>query len=128
MTLIIISFFQIQILLEYSEKNRETNENGLFEMWPACRIKLIECFNENRGSHNYVSQWPDDIEEMLIFLKLFPSKQIGRNVLATADNFFKSSAKLITFELVSVFLMTMFLLTILKIVISLFSTVPSCFS
>lgn len=94
-----------KIRLEYSERYRNeagSNENGLSDKWSIYSTKLKDYYSEKVKERHYITRWPDDIEDFLLLLKLLPSKQAGRNIAATVENFNKASEMFITFELVDI--------------------------
>lgn len=64
--------------------------------------KLWKLFNANYSDKRFKTTWIDEIEDMLLLLRLFPAKQVGRNVVGTIEDFDLSISKMIQFELVSI--------------------------
>lgn len=74
------------------------NCNAFLEDWPRYQQKLRNHCNEKYKCRKH-SAWPDEIENVLLLLKLFPSKTRGVNA-AESPSFYKSIDKLVIFNVV----------------------------
>lgn len=93
----------LQIPLEFEEKYKDkgVEPNALIDNWTQYCQQLHHILDVEYKKTPYATEFDDDITNFLIFLQMFPSKQIGRNVIATCPNFNKSVEKLLQFELVT---------------------------
>lgn len=88
--------------MEFEEKYKDkgVEPNALIDNWTQYCRQLHHILDVEYKKTPYATEFDDDIENFLIFLQMFPSKQVGRNVIATCPNFKKSVEKLLQFELV----------------------------
>lgn len=96
----LIYYFQIPLEFEEKYKDKGVEPNALIDNWTHYCQQLHHILNVEHKKTPHATEFADDIANFLIFLQMFPSKQIGRNVIATYPNFNKSVEKLLQFELV----------------------------
>lgn len=70
---------------------------GMIEKWERYAYGLNATMQSRYNSSMFFTNWPQEIENLLILLKLFPSSKTGKNMLAKRDTFYKASEKLIVF-------------------------------
>lgn len=87
--------FSFQLLADYEEQFKESNPKAFLEQWPIYELKLREICNQKYECVKHTA-WPDEIENILLLLKLFPSKT------GNVESFYKSIEKLIVFCVVSI--------------------------
>lgn len=74
------------------------NVNGLLENWPKYSSKLKNVLDSSDKSSDFATMWSEDIEQVLILLKLLPLVQTGRNTAPKRANFQEATKKLIIFS------------------------------
>lgn len=84
-------------MFEFSERFTDCNALGFLEKWNNFAHGLNTILNSQYDSSMFFTNWPQDIENVLIPLKLFPASKTGKNGLARRDTFYKASEKLIVF-------------------------------
>lgn len=73
-------------------------ENDFVAQWKKHADVLDELIKSQFEAQMFYTNWSDDIEMLLIPLKLFPSNRTGKNKLAQRDTFYKASQKLIVYR------------------------------
>lgn len=94
---LIFNFSLKQVLFEFDESFTEIDSMGFINNWQSFAIALNDILTHQYSSSLFYTNWPADIENILILLKLFPSSKVGKHALATRDTFYKASEKLIMF-------------------------------
>lgn len=69
----------------------------MLEKWDDYAPRLTNILKNEYNQKSFKTEWSAEVEDVLILLKLFPSKQIGRNVIASDLTFKKSIEKMIEF-------------------------------
>lgn len=87
-----------QILKEFELSNEKVNCRAFFEKWPNFSTKLWDILTKHYNQHEFGTDWAKDIEEVLVLLKIFPSRQVGKNVIASDRTFENSVKNFIQFE------------------------------
>lgn len=87
----------MQILLDFADAFKDVNTNILVDSWPTIRNDLKQILQQQYKSEAFHTEWPEEINDFLILLKLLPLKNVGKNVLASKDTFVNSVKKLIKF-------------------------------
>lgn len=64
--------------------------NGFLEKWSTQQSQLRSILCTEYMEVNFKTEYDEDIENILVLIKLFPAKQVGRNVIAS-DSKFKST-------------------------------------
>lgn len=88
----------LQILKEFEQANEKVNASALLDKWSNLSYKLRRILMNHYKVNSFQTEWSADIEDFLVLLKMFPSRQIGRNVVATNASFKKSIEQLVCFE------------------------------
>lgn len=70
---------------------------GFKDKWTQVSSALNLLLESQYNNSMFYTNWPKDIEDILILLKLFPSNRVGRNALANRETFYNASEKLIKF-------------------------------
>lgn len=91
-------FISPQLLSDYEAQYADLNCNVFLEEWHNYQRKLRDYCNKKFKCKKH-SAWPDEIENVLLLLKLFPSKTRGAKN-AEPQSFYKSIDKLIVFNVV----------------------------
>lgn len=87
-----------QILKEFELANEEVNCHAFLEKWPILAPKLWDVLTKHYKQNDFATGWAKDIEDVLVLLKMFPCRQVGRNVIATNKAFETSVKTFIQFE------------------------------
>lgn len=83
--------------MEFAEEYSTVNANALIEKWETYEHQLREILVINFANVAFETGWSEDIENVLVLLKLLPSKQSGRNVIASNSTFNNAIEKLVQF-------------------------------
>lgn len=86
-----------KILEEFANEFKNINASAMLEKWEIYAPRLTNILKNGYNQKTFKTEWFSDIEDVLILLKLLPTKQIGRNVIASESTFKKSVGKLIEF-------------------------------
>lgn len=97
---IISLYVYYQILKEFELMTDSTIASSFSTKWPELSKKLRIILTQTYQQKRFCTDWSLEIENILILLKLFPSCQIGRNIVASSTNFKRSTEKLIKYETV----------------------------
>lgn len=93
--------YYLKILQEFEYANPNIDAAAFInkwpEMWAQFRYILIDHYKVN----TFTTDWSEEVENILVLLKMFPSKQVGKNVIASNINFNKSVESFLHFEPVS---------------------------
>lgn len=84
--------------------NPKINASAFLDSWPRFSEQLRLVFVAHYKQKDICTDWCAEIEEVLLLLKMFPSRRAGRNVIASDAMFMKSIDKLIQKEPVMHFL------------------------
>lgn len=96
-----LSFVLFQIQFEFCLRYPDTNSDAFLDSWPAYSIQLVDVL-ENQYQAKISTPWSEEIQMLLIFLKLLPARANGRNLLSISS-FNKAIEKLFVFRKVSCF-------------------------
>lgn len=72
---------------EFANEYKEINENALLEKWSSLAPQFRSILLVNYKIKNFETGWSDEIEDMLVLLKLLPSKQVGKHVISSEHTF-----------------------------------------
>ncbi|XP_055306986.1 uncharacterized protein LOC129571243 [Sitodiplosis mosellana] len=86
------------ILMEFSQANPTVNASVFVNEWPSISQQLRGILANHYKQKTFKTDWSAEIEDVLVVLKLFPTNQVGRNVIASIPNFNKSMNQFIHFE------------------------------
>lgn len=90
------------ILFEYVERFGHLKaERGLLSNWYKYSSVLEELIKTQFESQAFYSNWPEDVENFMVLLKLFPASRVGKKKLAQRETFHNASEKLIIFRKVN---------------------------
>lgn len=84
--------------------NPNTNASAFLDGWSSFGQQLRGVLMGHYKQKDVCTDWSMEIENVLILLKMFPCRQVGRNVIATDATFIKSIDKLIKKEPVTIVL------------------------
>lgn len=89
--------------MEFEAKYAGTHvdSGGMIDNWKYYHKQLADVLTVQNKKMPYETDWSPDIQSILLLLQLFPSKQVGRNVIATSSNFNLSVESLLKFEMVT---------------------------
>lgn len=73
------------------------DENALNNKWPAISEKLALALEGRFESFNFATQWPNEIRNFLILLRLLPFKS-SANSKASTETFLNSTKRLLLFS------------------------------
>lgn len=68
------------------------------DKWPSISIQLRDILANVYNVPDFKTEFPKEIEDLLLLLKLFPTKQYGRNVIASDKTFNISTEHLLHVE------------------------------
>ncbi|XP_031639195.1 uncharacterized protein LOC116351255, partial [Contarinia nasturtii] len=86
------------ILKEFELTFEAANASAFMEKWPVFAPQLREILFSHYKVKRFKTSWADDVEGILVLLKMFPSNQVGRNVIASDPTFKKSIEQFIQLE------------------------------
>lgn len=87
---------------ELADEYKDVNANALLERWDSLALQLRTILKANYKNTTFKTEWSDEIENVLVLLMMMPSKQVGRNVIASEKTFNDSVDKLLQFVKVNV--------------------------
>lgn len=87
-----------QMTTEFELAHPTVNASAFLNKWPAIFPQLRNILRVHYREMNFKTDWSEDVENILVLLKMFPSRQIGRNVIASDATFKKSVEQFIHFE------------------------------
>lgn len=90
-----------QILKEFELAYENINSSAFINEWPELSKNLHKILTVNLKQKRFSTDWSDDIESFLVLLKLFPSQQVGRHVIASDTTFKQSIGKFIKYDSVN---------------------------
>lgn len=93
-----------QMTTEFELANPTVKASAFLDKWPAIFPQLRNILREHYRERNFKTDWSENVESILVLLKMFPSRQIGRNVIASDATFKKSVEQFIHFEPVILFM------------------------
>lgn len=82
---------------EFADEYKDINANSLLEKWESYVPQFRRFLRDDFGIDAFESDWSDEIGDLLVLLKLMPSKQVGRNVIASESSLNYASKKLLQF-------------------------------
>lgn len=88
-------FFQ-QISFDFEQRFDMVNSDALVEGWASIRSVLAKILSDHYKIKVH-TQWAKDVHDILLFLRLFPLKNMGRN-LGTVASFNRATEKLFLFR------------------------------
>lgn len=88
----------LQILKEFELANPNTIASAFLDDWPRFSEQLRKVLIDHYKQKEVRTDWCSEIENVLVLLKMFPHRQVGRNVIASNPAFLKSIEKLIQKE------------------------------
>lgn len=94
----------LQILKEFELAYPNVNASAFLDKWLAISPQIRNILFSHYQKGNFKTDWPADVENILVLLKMFPSRQVGRNVIASDSNFKKALEEFIHFEPVRIIL------------------------
>lgn len=68
----------------------EISAVALIDKWIVLGPQLRDILTRHYKVKNFKTDWSEDIESILVLLKMFRARQVGRNVIAS-DTTFKTS-------------------------------------
>lgn len=68
-------------------------------------MALQVLFESQYDTSAFVTTWPEDIENILALLKLFPSSKVGKKSLANRATFNRATQKLFVFRTVNTYIL-----------------------
>lgn len=74
-----IVFFTLQLLADYASQYKELNSEAFFQKWPKYQQKLRELCNAKFKCEKH-TPWPDEMENILLLVKLFNAKKVTDNL------------------------------------------------
>lgn len=77
-------------------KRIDINPNAFLEIWPQMSQKLDQMLSKYYSRYAFDTDWPKDIENFLILIRLVPFKS-GARTLASAETFRNSIKRLLVF-------------------------------
>lgn len=83
--------------MEFARAFREINGNALLEKWESFKNQLRGIMVNQFNVQHFKTGWNNNIEDVLVLLKLLPSKQIGRNVISSTSTFNSAIENLIQY-------------------------------
>lgn len=90
-----------QVLFDFELMYKNSNPQSFLETWLALSVRLRNVLETQYSEHLFATMWSADFENLLILLKLLPFKSTGRNNVAPAKTFLKSTEKFIVFSKVN---------------------------
>lgn len=87
-----------QILKEFELAYPEISAFALIDKWIVFGPQLRDILTSHYKVKNFKTDWFEDIERILVLLKMFPARQVGRNVIASDTTFKTSVNQFIHFE------------------------------
>lgn len=90
--------YSFQILKEFELANPEINATAFIDKWTMFGPQLRDILTNHYKVQTFTTDWPKDVEDILVLLKMFPARQVGRNVIASDTTFKKSVDQLIHYE------------------------------
>lgn len=85
-----------QILLDFSLRYKDIDCDAFLDSWPTNNVRLNDILT-NQYETSVYTMWSQDIQDLLILLKLLPAKSNGRNLLSV-QAFNKATEKLFVFR------------------------------
>lgn len=89
-------------MFEYEDRFKNVESQSFLENWKSYSIAIKELLETQYDSSVFVTTWPEDIENILALLKLFPSSKVGKNCLANRATFHRATSKLFVFRTVNI--------------------------
>lgn len=86
----------IQVLFDFDHRFETAKGDALVGNWKYMAIALSTHLNEHHKV-KLITDWCPEIHEILVLLRLFPDKSVGRN-LGTIANFNRAADKLFVFR------------------------------
>lgn len=74
----------------------DINPDAFLEIWPQMSQKLDQMLSKYYSRYAFDTDWPKDIENFLILIRLLPFKS-GVRTLASAETFRNSIKRLLVF-------------------------------
>lgn len=78
--------------------NPNVTASAFLDDWPRFCVQLRSVLTNHYKQKDIRTDWCLEIENVLVLLKMFPCRQVGRNVIAANATFMKSIDKLIQKE------------------------------
>lgn len=78
--------------------NPNVNAYAFLNKWSTISPQIRNILSSHYQKGNFKTDWSEDVENILVLLKMFPSRQVGRNVIASDSNFKKALEEFIHFE------------------------------
>lgn len=85
------------MLKEYELKYQNLNAMSLFEKWPSYSQQLNEILQKEHSNAKFHSVWPQEIDDFLVLLKLFPVRGSTKKEVASHSAYLKSVGNLLKF-------------------------------
>lgn len=92
----------MQILKEFEDEFKDINANSLLDDWESYAKQFRGILRDDYQIEAFESDWAVEIEDFLVLLKLMPSKQIGRNIIASESTLKNATSKLLQFVKVKI--------------------------
>lgn len=87
------------ILIDYKDQYSDLEtENEFVVNWSKYSEGLDTLIKTQYESTSFYTNWPEDIEQLLVLLKLLPASTLGKNKLAKPITFHKSTEKVIVYK------------------------------
>lgn len=86
----------LQISYDFSLRFPDADVSSLMNWWQQYSSRMM-CVLKSHYKQTYHSLWPDQINDLLVLLKMLPAKAKGKN-LDSIQTFKKAVTKLIVFR------------------------------
>lgn len=86
-----------QVLFDFNLMYNSVNENALVQKWSIIEEKLKSLMEGRLNNYQFDTQWPDEIKNFLILIRLLPFKQGGRSI-ASCETFLNSINRFVVFS------------------------------
>lgn len=83
---------------EFELANKTIAGSAFIEKWPTIGPQLRNLLNDHYKVKHFQTDWSEEIEAVLVLLKMFPARQVGRNVIASEATFRKAVEQFIHYE------------------------------
>lgn len=112
--------YKLQISYEFSLRYPNEDEFAFQNAWNMLSRRAVNVF-ESYYATKFKSSWTKDIDQLLVLLKMLPTKAAGKNLAQIESSFAKAEQKLIIFRMVKLLYFNIIILVclLLKMLINI---------